>query len=205
MVLKQSLKPGEKVLFIIFGVFLVAAVIGYITLEAVRMHSHKPMFVIRTHYDLTPEGDRGSVIFRKSRCTDCHRAMNNGTNMGLDLDGLGSVKTKEWILAFLRDPEKTYPTKTFDHGAAPKEAAYVAKMPLADLDAMATFISELKADRGSPSAPQPPKGRSKFIDDMVKMWAPKTWKKEFKDVRTETFGNNGQVQGQEQEQGGDKQ
>ncbi len=192
MGLKQSLKPGEKVLFSIFGVFLVVAVLGYIALEVVRTHSQKPMFVIRTHYDLTPEGDRGSVIFRKSRCTDCHRAMNNGTNMGLDLDGLGSSKTKEWILAFLRDPEKVYPTKTVDHGSAPKEAAYVAAMPLADLDAMATFISELKADRGSPSAPQPPVGKSTFIDDMVKMWAPKDWKHKFKDVRTENPGDEGQ-------------
>ena len=192
MGLKQSLKPGEKVLFSIFGVFLVVAVLGYIALEVVRTHSQKPMFVIRTHYDLTPEGDRGSVIFRKSRCTDCHRAMNNGTNMGLDLDGLGSSKTKEWILAFLRDPEKVYPTKTVDHGSAPKEAAYVAAMPLADLDAMATFISELKADRGSPSAPQPPVGKSTFIDDMVKMWAPKDWKSKFQDVRTEKPGDEGQ-------------
>jgi Cytochrome c len=192
MGLKQSLKPGEKILFSIFGVFVVVAVLGYIALEAVRMHTQKPMFVIKTHYDLTPEGDRGSVIFRKSRCTDCHRAMNNGTNMGLDLDGIGSQKSKEWILSFLRDPEKTYPTKTVDHGAAPKEAAYVAAMPEADLDAMATFISELKADRGSPSAPQPPAGRSKFIDDMVKMWAPKSWKHEFQDVRTENLGGKGQ-------------
>jgi hypothetical protein len=192
MGLKQSLKPGEKVLFSIFGVFLVVAVLGYIALEVVRTHSQKPMFVIKTHYDLTPEGDRGSVIFRKSRCTDCHRAMNNGTNMGLDLDGIGSSKTKEWILSFLRDPEKVYPTKTVDHGMAPKEAAYVAAMPLADLDAMATFLSELKADRGSPAAPQPPEGKSTFIDDMVKMWAPKDWKHKFQDVRTEKPGDEGQ-------------
>jgi hypothetical protein len=197
MGLKQSLKPGEKVLFSIFGVFVVVAVLGYIALEAMRMHTEKPMFVIRTHYDLTPEGDRGSVIFRKSRCTDCHRAMNNGTNMGLDLDGLGSSKSKEWILSFLREPEKTYGTQTVDHGLAPKEAAYVANMPLADLDAMATFISELKADRGSPSAPEPPEGKSSFIDDMVQMWAPKDWKHKYQDVRDEDSGDNGQ--------GGDKQ
>lgn len=197
MGLKQSLKPGEKVLFSIFGVFVVVAVLGYIALEAVRMHTEKPMFVIRTHYDLTPEGERGSVIFRKSRCTDCHRAMNNGTNMGLDLDGLGSSKSKEWILSFLREPEKTYGTKTVDHGMAPKEAAYVAAMPVADLDAIATFISELKADRGSPSAPEPPKGKSTFIDDMVRMWAPKDWKHKYKDVRDEDSRGIGQ--------GGDKQ
>jgi len=192
MALKQSLKPGEKVLFSIFGVFLVVAVLGYIALEVVRTHTDKPMFVIKTHYDLTPEGDRGSVIFRKSRCTDCHRAMNNGTNMGLDLDGIGSSKTKEWILAFLREPEKTYTTKTVDHGAAPKEAAYVAKMPEGDLEAMATFLSELKADRGSPAAPEPPEGKSTFIDDMVKMWAPKDWKHKFRDVRDSSAEDSGQ-------------
>ena len=197
MGMKQSLKPGEKVLFSIFGVFLVVAVLGYIALEIVRTRSDKPMFVIRTHYDLTSEGERGSVIFRKSRCTDCHRAMNNGTNMGLDLDGIGSSKTKAWILAFLRDPEKTYGTKTIDHGAAPKEAAYVAAMPDTDLDAMATFLSELKADRGSPAAPEPPEGKSSFIDDMVRIWAPKDWKHKYQDVRDTGAG--------EQQAGGDKQ
>jgi cbb3-type cytochrome oxidase cytochrome c subunit len=191
MGVKQSFKPGEKVLFSIFGVFVVVAVLGYVALEAVRMHTQKPMFVVRTHYDLTPEGERGSVIFRKSRCTDCHRAMNNGTNMGLDLDGLGSSKSKEWILSFLRDPEKIYGTKTVDHGMAPKEAAYVADMPLADLQAMATFISELKADRGSPASPEPPEGRSTFIDDMVKIWAPKDWKNKYRDIRTQDPDDRG--------------
>lgn len=197
MGLKQSLKPGEKVLFSIFGVFVVVAVLGYIALEVMRMHSDKPLYVIRTHYDLTPEGNRGSVIFRKSRCTDCHRAMSNGTNMGLDLDGIGSSKTKDWLLAFLRDPEMTYGIKTVDHGMAPKEAAYVAALPFADLDAIATFLSELKADRGSPAAQQPPEGNSTFIDNMVRIWAPKDWKNKYRDVRTENQGDKGQ--------GGDKQ
>ena len=196
MGLKQSLKPGEKVLFSIFGVFLVVAVLGYIALEVIRTHSDTPMFVIKTHYDLTAEGDRGSVIFRKSRCTDCHRAMNNGTNMGLDLDGIGSSKTKEWILAFLHEPEKTYGTKTVDHGAPPKEAAYVATMPAADLHAIATFLSQLKADRGSPAAPEPPEGKSSFIDDMVRIWAPKDWKNKYKDVRDENPGDGDEGQGE---------
>jgi hypothetical protein len=128
--------------------------------------------------------------FRKSNCTDCHRAMNSGTNMGLDLDGLGSSKTKDWLLAFLRDPENTYGTTTVDHGMAPKAAAYVADMPAADLDDIATFISELKADRGSPAALQPPVGDSSFIDNMVRMWAPKDWKSKYQDVRTENPGDN---------------
>lgn len=181
---KQSLKPGEKVLFGIFGVFIVVAVTGYIVLETIRMRSDKPLYTIKTHYDLSPEGERGSVIFRKSRCTLCHRAMNNGTNMGLDLDGIGSSKTQEWLLAFMRDPEKNYGTATVDHGQAPKEAAYVSAMPLADLHAIAVFLSELKADRGSPAAELPPEGPSAFIDNMVEAWAPKDWKNKYQDIRT---------------------
>ena len=61
-----------------------AAVIGYAVMETVRLRSDKPMFVSRTHYDLTEEGKRGSLIFRKKGCTACHRALRNGTNMGLE-------------------------------------------------------------------------------------------------------------------------
>jgi hypothetical protein len=195
MAAKQSLKPGEKALFGIFGVFVVVAILGYIALEVMRMRSDKPMYVIRTHYDLTPAGERGSVTFRKSQCTDCHRAMNSGTNMGLDLDGLGSSKTKDWLRAFLHDPEKTYGSPTVDHGMAPKAAAYVAKLPAADLDDIATFISELKADRGSPVALQPPEGDSSFIDNMLRMFAPKDWKSKYRDVRTENPADTGQGAG----------
>jgi len=184
MAKKQPFKQGEKLLFAIFGAFFIAAVIGYVVLESVRLHSDKPMFQSRTHYDLTPEGKRGSSIFRKQGCTSCHRAMRNGTNMGLSLDGIGSRRTKEWLLNFLANPEQTYGAATFDHGPAPKEAAYVAQLPKEDREAMAVFLSELTAEQGSPSAPVPPSAKSGFIDSMVKMWAPKNWKNEFQDVRT---------------------
>jgi hypothetical protein len=59
-------------------------------------------------------------------------------------------------------------------------------MPLEDLQAMAVFLSELKADQGSPAAPMPPEGKSTFIDDMVKVWAPEDWKGKYQDVRTKT-------------------
>ncbi len=182
-VAKQSLKQGEKVLFGITIIFLVAAVIGYAILESVRHHSDKPLFTIKTHYDLTPVGLRGSEVFRKEHCTSCHRALRNGTNMGLSLDGLGSKRSREWLLRFLHDPESTYGAKTVDHGYPPKEAAYVANLPDEELEELATFISELKADQGSSSAPEPPKGRSPFIDSMVSTFAPDSWKSRFKDIR----------------------
>ncbi len=180
---KKSLKTGEKVLFGIAGVFIVLAVIAYIILEMYRLSSDTPIFETKTSFDFSEQGAVGSALFRESRCTSCHRALRNGTNMGLSLDGVGSLRTPEWLYKFLKDPEQTYGAPTLDHGAAPKEAAYVSKLPDEDLRAIAQFISELKAEQGSASAPVPPDGRSEFIDNMVKTWAPKEWKEKYSDVR----------------------
>lgn len=179
----QGLKQGEKVLFGIFGAFIVAAVLGYIALEAIRYNLDKPMYQVTTHFALSDEGLKGSVLFREARCTACHRAMRNGTNMGLSLDGLGSKRTVDWIQAFLREPEKMYGSATLDHGEFPKEAAYVAKIPDSELSLIAVFLSELISDQGSPSSPVPPAGESGFIDGALKMVAPPEWKDKYKDVR----------------------
>lgn len=183
MSVKKSLKVGEKVLFGIFGVFIVLATVSYIVLEIVRSRSDEPMFKVRTHYDLSAQGEHGSVVFRESRCTSCHRALRNGTNMGLNLDGVGSKRSREWLYQFLKHPEKTYTSRTLDHGASPKEAAYVAQMPDESLQAIATFLSELRSDQGSASSPVPPPERSAFIDNMLKAWAPDSWKEKYQDVR----------------------
>jgi cytochrome c553 len=180
---KQPLKTGEKVLVSIVVVFIVLAAISYVLLETVRLNSEKPLFETKTSFDFTDEGAKGSKIFREARCTSCHRALRNGTNMGLSLDGVGSARSYEWIYSFLKDPENTYQAKTLDHGKSPKEAAYVAKLPDEDLQAVARFISQLKAEQGSSSAPMPPEGRSEFIDSMVKAWAPKEWSEKYEDVR----------------------
>jgi hypothetical protein len=180
---KQPLKSGEKVLFGIVAVFVVLASIAYIALEAYRMNKPEPLFESKTHYNFSEEGKLGSVIFRKSGCTSCHRALRNGTNMGLSLDGVGSYRTREWLERFLADPEAIYDASTIDHGPSPKEAAYVAELPEGDRHLLAVFISELKADQGSSSAPVPPEGRSEFIDGMVGTFAPQHWKDKYKDVR----------------------
>lgn len=185
---KQALKQGEKVLFGIFGAFIVAAVIGYIVLEAIRHNIDKPMYQVTTHFKLSENGHKGSALFREKRCTSCHRAMRNGTNMGLSLDGVGTKRTVDWIYAFLRDPEETYGSSTMDHGASPKEAAYVAKMAESDLKSIAIFLSELRSDKGSASSPLPPDGKSGFIDGALKMVAPQDWKEKYKDVREQEHG-----------------
>ncbi len=184
---KQPLKSGEKILFGIVAVFISFAVIGYAALETYRLTRDTPLFENKTHYVFTEEGLKGSRLFRESRCTACHRALRNGTNMGLSLDGVGSLRSLDWLVAFLADPETTYSYRTVDHGPRPKEAAYVARMSEQDRYSIAVFISQLRSEQGSSSAPMPPEGRSDFIDNMVKMWAPADWSERFTDIRTKKF------------------
>lgn len=178
-----KLKTGERLLFGIFGVFIVLAIVSYVILEVIRAKSVKPMYTATSHFDFTPEGLKGSEWFRQANCTSCHRALRNGTNMGLNLDGIGSRRSPEWIVEFLNRPEATYSVRTVDHGPG-KEAAYVAQMPQEKLRAIAVFLSELRADNGAATAAAPPAGRSEFIDNMVKMWAPAEWNDKYQDVRT---------------------
>ena len=186
---KQPLKSGEKILFLTVIVFIVLAVIAYIALETYRLTSEKPIFETKTSFIFSEEGKVGSQLFREARCTSCHRALRNGTNMGLSLDGVGSYRTLDWLNRFLADPEAVYGSQTLDHGPAPKEASYVALLPESERHAIAVFISELKAEQGSVSAPMPPEGRSEFIDDMVKMWAPKAWDDKYQDIREKDVVN----------------
>lgn len=180
---KQPLKSGEKILMIVFGVFLIFAIIGYMVLETMRQRSPTPMFANTTHFDFSPIGAEGSKIYRESNCNSCHRALRNGTSMGLSLDGLGSRRSLEWIERFLRNPEETYGARTLDHGPAPKEAAYISRIPEQQLHKVAVFLSELKADAGSSVARMPPPERSEAIESMLRNFAPEGWKEKYKDVR----------------------
>ena len=179
---RRKMKVGEKVLFGMFGVFVLLAGIGFYFMDA-AVQRHPGMFKPTTHYDLSAEGEKGSEIFLHEGCTDCHRAIQDGTNSGLSLDGEGSKRTRAWIEAFLRHPVETYGATTIDHRPAPAAAAYVISLPEEKIRALTTFLSELTADKGSTSAAMPPEEHDAFIDKMVGLWAPDSWKQKYRDVR----------------------
>jgi len=179
----KRLRTGERVIFGVVILIMVVAVVNYAILGWLGHRSDKPLFPVRTHYEFAGEGFQGSELFRKNNCTLCHRAVGNGSNMSLNLDGIGSRHDLDYIIAFLRDPEATYRSRTVDHGPAPKEAAYVSQLPEADRHAIAVFLSQLRTDQGGASAQQPPPGKSGFIDAMLDMWAPDGWRIMFNDVR----------------------
>jgi hypothetical protein len=179
----KRLKTGEKVLFGALGLLVLVAVQNYIVIEWIRMSSNRPMYPIRTHYEFAGEGFRGSELFRSRNCTNCHKAVGNGTNMGLELDGIGSRHDLAYLESFLSDPVGTYAGgRTFDH-APEKEAGYVMRLPADERRALAIFLSQLKSDRGAATAAAPPEGKSSFIDAMLDMWAPDSWRLLFTDVR----------------------
>jgi len=140
---KQPLKTGEKLFFIVGGIFLLFATIAFGIMQYVMATSDKPIFEQKTHYDLSAEGQKGSLIFRVSTCTECHRAMRGGTNMGNNLDGIGSKRSLAWIESFLKDPEATYGHVTMDHGPKPKQAFFVAEMSEQKRYLMSVFFSQL--------------------------------------------------------------
>ena len=185
----SQLKLGEKILFIIAGLIFVFAVLSFVMLEVYRSHLNRPMYPNYSSFDFTAEGQKGSSLFRTHGCPDCHRAVRNGTNQGVDLDGIGSKRSLDYLLQFLKRPEATYETKTMDHGLN-KAAGYVAGLPEADLHAIAVFLSELKATQGSPDARLPMPERSGFVDEMVKIWAPDTWKHQYHDLREDASSPN---------------
>ena len=180
---KQQMKTGEKILFGIFGLFLLATVVGFMMLEHIRHTKETPMYPSTNHYDFSKEGLRGSTIFRKKGCTNCHRALRDGTNMGVVLDGLGSKYGFDYFYNFLKNPEQTYRAKTIDHGPRPKAAAYVSSLPDSDLRAIAQFLSELRADPGAADSPIPPGEKSTFLESILQSLAPSGWKNNFKDIR----------------------
>ena len=182
---RGGLRLGEKILFGIAALFVVVAVVSFIGMEIYRAHSGKKMYAMTSHFDFSPEGLQGSERFRDLGCTSCHRAVRNGTNNGVNLDGIGSRRTLDYLTTFLHQPEATYGSQTMEHGPS-KGAGYVAGLPESDLHSIAVFLSELKATQGSPDARLPLEGRSGFIDEMVKIWAPSAWKSEYHDVREES-------------------
>jgi len=192
MAAKSGLKRGEKILFGIAGVFVLVALVGYVGLEGYRLTTKKQIFSNLTSFDLSVEGNAGHRIFKNNRCSSCHRAFLSGTSMGgqTTLDGIGSRRSQDWIKRFLSDPEpvykETYHAATLDHGRG-KEAGYVAELTEQDHSLMATFLSELRSKQGASTAYLPPKGHSPFIESMLSIWAPESWKDKYEDVRTKDF------------------
>jgi hypothetical protein len=173
---------GEKVLFGIAGLFVLFAVLSFIGMEIYRIHSGKKMYAITSHFDFSPEGLRGSERFRDLGCSACHRAVRNGTNNGVNLDGIGSRRTLDYLIAFLHQPEPTYGTR--NRGTWRRQGGGLCRAAAGSGPAFAGHLPVgTEGQPGIARCTPAVDSRSGFIDDMVKIWAPSSWKSQYHDVR----------------------
>ena len=91
----SGMKRGEKIMFWTFGLMGVFAIASFIMLEVTRALTDKALYPASNQYEFSAQGLRGSALIRTEGCTACHRAMRNGTNNGLSLDGIGSKRRQQ--------------------------------------------------------------------------------------------------------------
>ena len=70
--------------------------------------SHEP-FVVKKEYTprpVTPQTERGRALFEKLNCANCHSVGTKGEHIGPPLDGVGSRRSQEFLVAHLTNPEE---------------------------------------------------------------------------------------------------
>lgn len=64
---------------------------------------------VRFTYLETASTQAGEAVYRHAGCGSCHKIFQTGAAIGPSLDGVGSRRTREWLLDFLARPHKGSP------------------------------------------------------------------------------------------------
>ena len=181
----SGLRLGEKILFGIAAAFVLFAVMSFVAMEIYRVHSGKKMYAADLAFRLFAGRAQWVAALSRSRL---HQLSSGGAQWHQQRSQLGrhrfpahpglSDRLPASAGGHLRDPNDGPWRQTRGRPMSPV-------CPRRILHSLAVFLSELKATQGSPDARLPSEGRSGFIDEMVKIWAPSTWKSQYHDVREE--------------------
>lgn len=63
---------------------------------------------VQYRYFESPRTQAGEALYRRSGCGACHRILGNGAAIGPALDGIGSRRSREWLLDFLSRGHKGF-------------------------------------------------------------------------------------------------
>ena len=130
------MKLGEKIIFGLSGLILIAGIIfSYSVMK-------QPIPVSWVVED-SPEAQKGQVVFRKNGCKNCHMLLGNGANKGPDLDGMGNRRDRAWLEAYLsaENPQDILPSKTNDYYKMPSWS----KLSKEDRDNLISFLLAQKS------------------------------------------------------------
>jgi len=141
-------KKGEK---IFFSVSVVLAVLAVTSVIERKMRTDGGS--IKDHYEWSDEGKKGYVLYKKSGCNSCHRALRTGEiGVAPVLDGVGTRRTEQWLQAYFNNPENQVPGSAHTGKLGPN-------FQLLDNESKRLFVSFLKGLKsvpGSPNYPRPP-------------------------------------------------
>ncbi len=129
---KSKLSGGEWVVITGSGLIIAfAAIIGSI----VYLKPPPVNFI----YEETLETAAGEAIYRREGCLSCHEIFGNGASYGPSLDGIGSKRSKEWIIRYLKSPWPGVSAKPYRL----RMPSY-ASLPSSDLEKLAQYLLALK-------------------------------------------------------------
>src|SRR5262245_23295695 len=137
-----------------FGIslFIAVAALGK---GAVQLAAHDPAKP-RDFYDWNETGIEGGALYRSMGCNNCHRAMGVG-EIGIApvLDGEGTRRTHDWLMAYLSDPGSVVAGSAHDGRLGPDFRRLAGE----ERRLLAAFLFGLKTNPGSPNYPRPPEPR----------------------------------------------
>ena len=87
----------------------------------------------------TEDTAEGEAIYRREGCLSCHEIFGNGASYGPSLDGIGSKRSKEWIIRYLKSPWPGVSAKPYRL----RMPSY-ASLPSSDLEKLAQYLLALK-------------------------------------------------------------
>jgi len=142
-------KKGEKVFFIVALILSVLAVASVIERKMRKGDGHS----VKDYYEWSEDAEKGYVLYKKSGCNSCHRALRTGEiGVAPVLDGEGTRRTKQWLEAYFKDPESLVPG-TAHTGKFGPDFRFLddEKQSL-----LVSFLNGLKSSPGSSNYPRPP-------------------------------------------------
>lgn len=95
---------------------------------------------------------RGKALFAANQCLDCHQVAGKGCVDGISLDGIGKIRTDEFLTEQLKDPEAhvARALRNF-HGETSLMAS--PNLSKSEIKAVVAYLRTLPAPSGSKAMP----------------------------------------------------
>ncbi len=143
------MKKGEKIFFAVSIVLTVLAVTSVI--ERKMRKGETPSS--KDYYEWSAEAEKGYVLYKKSGCNSCHRALRTGEiGVAPVFDGEGTRRTEAWLQGYFNDPEKLVSGSAHTGKFGPDFRLLSAT----DKALFIVFLKGLKSNPGSSNYPTPP-------------------------------------------------